>query len=86
MACIYVHVHTHTNIIKPYKKNEILLFTMTWMELDREHRTVIKVREKQIPSIWFHSCVECKKQAKSGEKMRQTKKQILNYREKTDGY
>ena len=39
MWCVYIHTHTHTHThteeyYSAIKKNEILLFAMTWMELE----------------------------------------------------
>ena len=42
------------------KKNEILPFTMTWMEL--EDIMLSKISQRKTNTIWFHSYVEFKKQ------------------------
>ena len=46
-----------------------------------------KINQRKTNTIWFHSCVEFKKQNRwtQGEK-RQTRKQALNYGEQTGGY
>ena len=47
--------------------------------------TLIEISQREINTVLFHSYVECKKQNKQAkgknERERQTKKQILNYRE-----
>ena len=44
------------------KKNEILLFAMTWMGL--ESFMLSKISQRKTNTIWFHSYVEFKKQKK----------------------
>ena len=63
------------------KKNEILPFARTWMDLEGIMLSEI-VRERQIPCDFTH--VELKKQNKE-KKEKQTKKQTLNSKEQTYG-
>ena len=59
LVCIcitHTHTHTHTHTLKYYstvKKDEIMSFAATWMDL--ETITLEEVRERQ---IWYHSHVE----------------------------
>ena len=51
--CVYmcVHTHTHTHTMEYYsaiKKNEILPFTTTWMNLEGTILSEISQRERQI--------------------------------------
>ena len=48
-AHTHAHIHTHTewNIIQPEKKNEILPFTRTWIELDSIMLRKISQSEKE---------------------------------------
>ena len=68
---VYTHTHTHTHsqkrTMKYYsaiKKNKILPFAKTWMEL--ESIILSKVSQRKTNTIWFHSYVEFKKQNKQG--------------------
>ena len=48
MWCVYTHTHTHTQSMKYYsarKKNEIMPFATTWMDL--ENITLSKVSQKE---------------------------------------
>ena len=62
--------------------NEILPFAKTYMEQESIMLSEISQKDK------YHmiSYVQFKKQQMNKAKKRQTKKQILNYREETDGY
>ena len=59
---VYTHTHTHThthtkwNIAQPKKKNEMLPFATTWMDLDN-----ITLREARQRQILYHLSVESKK-------------------------
>ena len=41
----HTHTHTHSGILLSHKKNEILPFTATWMDL--ENIIVIEVRQRK---------------------------------------
>ena len=63
ILCTHTHTHTHTHTMEYYsanKKNELLSFTMTWMELKYVMLSEISLRKTN--TIWFHSQVEFKKQ------------------------
>ena len=53
--------HTHQNITK-HKKNEILPFTMAWMDL--ESLMLSEISQGRTNTIWFHLYMESKKQNK----------------------
>ena len=69
------------------KKNEILPFAMIWTELVSIMLTEISQPEKDkyhIISLMWNLTNKMNMQREKREK--ETKKQILNYREQTDGY
>ena len=52
---VHTHTHTHTHTMEYYlaiKKNEILPFAITWMEL--EGIMLSKIRERQISYDFTH--------------------------------
>ena len=64
--------------------NEILPFGLTLMGLETVRLSEMSVREKQLPYDLNHMWNLRNKT--NEQRQRQTKKQILNYGEKTDGY
>ena len=81
---IYTHTHTHTRILLSHKRNEILPFAMTWMEL--ETIALIKQKKSEKETYLFTHMWNLIKQMSKGKKERQSKKQTLNYRKQTDDY
>ena len=70
VACIYIHICVYVCVYEYYsaiKKNEILLFGMTWMELESIMLSEIRQSEKDKYHIWLYSYVEFKKQNKQAE-------------------
>ena len=43
---IYIHTHTHTGILFSHRKNEILPFSTTWMDLEGIMLSEISQTEK----------------------------------------
>ena len=62
MWCVCVCVCVYNGILFSHKKNEILPFTKTWMELQSIMQS--EVNQRKIITIWFHSYMEFKKQNK----------------------
>ena len=56
----YIHTHTHAGILLSHQKNGILLFAMTWMELEGIMLSEISQSEKN--NYDMISLVEFKKQ------------------------
>ena len=70
--CIYTHTHTHTHIyiVEYYsaiKKNEILSFAATWMDLEGIALSEISQTEKDKYCISYHLYVESKKIQQTSE-------------------
>ena len=64
------------------KKNEILPFAATWMDL--EVIMLSEISQRKINTVWYHLYVESKKYNKVVNITK--KKQIHRYREQTTGY
>ena len=47
------------NTTQPLKKNEILLFAMTWMDL--EGIMLSEANQRKVNTVCYHLCVESKK-------------------------
>ena len=47
-VCVYTHthIHTHNGILLSYKKNEIMLFIATWMDLEIIIQNEVRQTEK----------------------------------------
>ena len=86
--CTHTHTHTHTmEYYSAIKKNEILPFATTWMEL--QSIMLSEISQRKTIAIWLHPHVEFKKKntpAKGKNEETQIKKQTLIYREQTDGH
>ena len=79
-----IHAREYYSVIK---KNEILPFAMTWIELESIMLNEISwVRKRQMPYDFTHMWNCRNKTNKQRERERETRKQILNYREQTNGY
>ena len=64
------------------KKNEILPFAATWMDL--EGIMLSEISQRKTNTVWYHLYVESKKYNKQMNITKQ--KQIHRYREQTNGY
>ena len=82
-----VYMYIHNGILLHPKKNEILLFATTWVEL--ESIMLSEISQRKTSTIWFHSYVELEKQNKwsrgkrerEWEREREKPRNRLNYRE-----
>ena len=80
----YTSVYMYTYTMKYYsaiKKNEILLFAATWMDLEG---IMISECQRETNTVWYHLYVESKKYNKLVNIAK--KKQTHRYREQTSGY
>ena len=69
------------------KKNELLPFIMTWMEIKNIMLSKIsQLKKDKYPMISFIWILRAKTNEQRGKRERQTKKQTLKCREQTDGY
>ena len=59
----YTHTHTHTRILLSHKKNEILPFSGTWMDLEGIMLNEISLIKINI--VQYHLYVESKKYNKT---------------------
>ena len=48
------HAHTHTGRLLSHKKNEILVFAVTWTKLEYNAKQCKSVKERQIPHDFTH--------------------------------
>ena len=85
MTYIYIFAHTHTNIYTmeyylPIKKNKILPFAATWIDLEGIMLSEMSDKERQI--LYITHLWNLKKKLVNITKRRQT----LWYREQTSGY
>ena len=58
---IYIYTHTHIHTMQYYsaiKKNEIMPFAATWMDLEIIILSEVRLRKT---NIWYHLYVESKK-------------------------
>ena len=75
------HTHTHT-ILLSHKKNDILPFAMTWMDL--ESIMLIEISQIETNTVSYKLHVESKKYRRL---MNMTKeKHIYSHREQSSGY
>ena len=77
---IYIHTHTYTHTMEYYsaiKKNDILLFAATWMDL--EGIRLSEISQTKTNTVWYHLYVESKKYTKIVNITK--KKQTHRYRE-----
>ena len=75
-------VHIYTVEYQSQKKNEIMPFAATWMDLEIIMLRSKSDRERQI--LWYHSYVESKKVIQMNLFIKQ--KQSHKYRNQTYGY
>ena len=80
------YTHTHNGILFSHKKNEILLFAATWLDLEGIMLSKISQTEKDKYCMWFTYMWNLKKKKKK-ETVNITKmKQAQRYRKQTSGY
>ena len=48
VVCIYIHTHIHNGILLNHKKNEIISFAATWLDLEITILSEVRQTEKQI--------------------------------------
>ena len=80
----HTHTHTHTNRIplKYKKKNEILLFATTWIDL--EGIILSEISQRKTNTICYHFYVESKNESKLVNITQEI--QTHRYREQASGY
>ena len=76
--CVHTHTHTHTLKIS-LKKNEIVQFETTWMDL--EGVILSEISQRETHALWFHLYMEPKNQNKWTNMTKQ--KESHRYREQT---
>ena len=79
----YIYTMEYNSAIK---KNEILPFAITWMELQTIMLNEVSQSEKASIMISLMWNLRNKTNEQREKKERQTKKHTLHYREQTDGY
>ena len=76
---IYTHTHTYNGILLRHKKNEIVLFAATWMDLEG----IILCEMSETNNVPYHICGI----KKFNKLVNITKeKESHKYREQTSGY
>jgi len=79
----HTHTHTQNGILFSHKKNEILLFAATWLDLEGIMLSKISQTEKDKYCIWFTYMWNLKKK----KTVNITKiKQAQRYRKQTSGH
>ena len=53
---IYTHIHIHNGILLSHKKNEILPFATTWMDLETVIQSEVSQKKKNEFRILRHIC------------------------------
>jgi len=79
-VCVYTHTHTHTEYYSAIKKNEILPFATTWIELEGIMLSEISQSEKDkyhTISLMWNLRNKTKAQRKKRERERQTRRQTM---------
>ena len=61
----YIHTHIYNGIFLSTKKNEIMLFAVTWMDLERDYHT--KWSKPKTNIIWCCLYAESKKKKDTNE-------------------
>ena len=75
--------HIYNGILLSHKKNEILPFAATWIDLEGIMLSEIS-QTRKTNAVWYHLYVESKKYNKIVNITK--KKQTQRYREQTSGY
>ena len=74
-------IHIYNGILLGHKKDEILPFAATWMEL--EGIMLSEIRQRKTNIVWYHLHVESKKYNKSVNKTnKQTKSRLTDIENK----
>ena len=57
-----MYMYIHYGILLSHKKNEILLFFVTWMDLD--NIMLSEISQRKTNTVWYHLYVEAEKSNK----------------------